>query len=282
MATPNPMRSAAHGTLRRRLRHNLRILHVIAAMDFKLKYAGSALGYVWSVAKPLTLFTVLYLVFGRVFDLGAISRYYPLSLLIGIVLFTFFSEATGLGMGSIVERADLLRKLSFPRLIIPTSRTLGVAMTFGVNLTVVAAFIAWNEITPRWNWFVLVPLLLELYIFTLGIALILAALFVRLRDIAQVWELFAQVLFYATPILYPVGFLPTWAQSASFVSPLTQVLQDVRAVVLYQDLAPNRITAADVLHGSAGRLVPIGVAFGTLLVGLVIFRRESPWFAERV
>lgn len=282
MAAPTPAQSGAHGRLSRRLRHNLRILHVIAAMDFKLKYAGSALGYVWSIIKPLALFTMLYLVFGRVFDLGAISKYYPLSLLIGIVLFTFFSEATSLGMTSVVERAGLLSKLSFPRLIIPTSRTVGVALTFAVNLTVVAAFIAWNQIIPRWNWVLLIPLLFELYVFTLGLTLVLAALFVRFRDIGQVWELFTQLLFYATPILYPVGFLPPEARTIIFLNPLTQVLQDVRALILYEDLEPNRITAAEVLHGSAGRLLPIAVALGTLALGLMVFRRESPWFAERV
>lgn len=282
MAMTASARSGARADLRRRLRHNLRILHVIAAMDFKLKYAGSALGYVWSVIKPLSLFTVLYLVFGRVFDLGEISRYYPLSLLIGIVLFTFFGEATTLGMFSIVERGDLLRKMSFPRLIIPTSRTVGVAITFGVNLTVVAAFVAWNEITPRWNWILIPALLLELYVFTLGVALFLAALFVRLRDIAQVWELFLQLLFYATPILYPAGYLPTWAQKIIFLSPLTQVLQDVRSIILYDDLPPNRVTAAEVLSGAGGRLLPIALAFATLLLGLAVFRRESPSFAERI
>lgn len=282
MATPSPARSGAHGARSRRLRHNLRILHVIAAMDFKLKYAGSALGYVWSIIKPLALFTMLYLIFGRVFDLGAISKYYPLSLLIGIVLFTFFAEATGLGMASVVERAGLLSKLSFPRLIIPTSRTVGVAITFAVNLTVIAAFIGWNQIIPRWNWILLIPLLAELYVFTLGVTLVLAAVFVRFRDIGQVWELFTQLLFYATPILYPVGFLPPSARTIVFLNPLTQVLQDVRALILYQDIPPNRITAADVFHGSAGRLLPIAFAFGTLVLGLVVFRRESPWFAERV
>lgn len=250
-------------------------------MDFKLKYSGSALGYVWSVVKPLALFTMLYLIFGRVFKLDEISAYYPLSLLIGIVLFTFFSEAATLGMGSIVEQAGLLRKLSFPHLIIPTSRTLGVAITFGVNLTVVAAFIAWNKIVPHWDWFLLPPLVLELYVFTLGVALILSTAFVRLRDVGQVWELFSQLLFYATPILYPVGFLPPWAKSIVFLSPLTQVLQDIRAIVLYEDLPQNRITAAEVFHGSAGRLLPVGFAVATFLTGVLLFRRQSPWFAER-
>src|SRR5918992_2937750 len=137
MATPAEARLAAKRTRARRLRHHLRILHVMAAVDFKLKYAGSGLGYVWSVIKPLALFTVLYLVFARIFRLGDISQYYPLALLIGIVLYTYFADATSLAMSSIVARESLVRKMSFPRLIIPTSVTLGSAITLGVNLVVV-------------------------------------------------------------------------------------------------------------------------------------------------
>lgn len=274
--------SSEAGARGSRIRHNVRILHVLAAMDFKLKYAGSALGYVWSVVKPLALFTMMYLVFGRIFDLRSISQYYPLSLLIGIVLFTFFAEATNLGMGSVVERAALLRKLSFPRLVIPTSRTVGVGITLAVNLTVIAAFVAWNRITPRWDWILLVPLLAELFLFTLGVALILAAIFVRLRDIGQIWELFSQLLFYATPIIYPIGFLPPWARSAAFLNPFTQVLQDVRALVLYADLPDNKITAAEVFAGYGGRAIPIAIALGVFLLGVYVFRREAPSFAERV
>ncbi len=255
---------------------------MIAGVDFKLKYSGSALGYVWSVIKPLALFTMLYLVFAKVFRLGEISQYYPLALLIGIVLYTFFADATTLGMLSIVSRESLLRKMSFPRLIIPVSVTLGAAITFGVNLLVVTAFLAWNQIPPRLNWFLLLPLLLQLYVFTLGVSLILATLFVRYRDIGQIWELAAQLILYATPIIYPIGFLPDWARTIAFLSPLTQILQDVRAIVLYQDLAPNRITVADAFDSSAGRLLPLGITLGIFVVGLFIFKRQEPWFAERV
>src|SRR5262245_51760739 len=121
MATPAPARMTINATRSSRLRHNLRILRVLAAMDFKLKYSGSALGYVWSVIKPLSIFTVLYLVFAKIFRLGDISEYYPLALLIGIVFYTFLVDATNLAMYSIVSRETLLRKLSFPRLVIPTS-----------------------------------------------------------------------------------------------------------------------------------------------------------------
>src|SRR5918996_6657103 len=143
MASPAHKRVAMNNSRSQRLRHNLRILRVIAATDFKLKYSGSALGYVWSVIKPLALFTMLYLVFAKLFRLGEISQYYPLALLTGIVLYTFFADATNLAMSSIVARESLLRKMSFPRLIIPTSVTLGSAITFGVNLVVVGVFIAW-------------------------------------------------------------------------------------------------------------------------------------------
>lgn len=264
------------------IRHQLRILHVLASVDFKLKYAGSALGYVWSVLKPLMLFTVLYLVFGRVFHLGAISKYYPVSLLIGIVLFTFFGDATSMGMTSVVARESLIRKMSFPRLIIPASATLTAAITFSINLTVILGFLAWNEIVPRPEWILILPLLVELYIFAFGVSLILSTLFVRFRDIGQVWELALQLLFYASPIIYPVGYLPDWARRIAFLNPFTQVMQDIRALVLYDDLAPNRITAAVAFGSPAGRLIPIGITFAVLGLGLYLFKRNEPWFAERV
>lgn len=282
MATPAQARLAKPRGRVERLRHNLRILHVIAAMDFKLKYSGSALGYIWSVIKPLSLFTMLYIVFAKLFKLGEISAYYPLALLTGIVLYTFFADATNLAMSSIVSRETLLRKMSFPRLVIPTSTTLAAAITFCVNLVVVGVFVAWNQIPPRPNWVLIVPLLLEFYVFTLGVSLILATLFVRFRDIGQIWELATQLILYATPVIYPIGFLPPWARTIAFLSPLTQVLQDIRSIVLYQDLAPNRITATEAFGSSAGRLIPIGITLAVFGLGVWVFKRQEPWFAERV
>jgi ABC-2 type transport system permease protein len=276
----------ANGSLAARVytgvRGRLRILHVIASADFKLKYSGSALGYAWSLIKPLTLFTMLYLVFGRVFKLGAISHYYAVSLLLGICLVTFVSDATQLGMYSLVARESLLRKLSFPRMIIPTSATLTAAITFGVNLIAIAGFVAWKQIAPQWNWLLLIPLMIELYVFVLSIALILSALFVRFRDVAQIWELVLQVLFYAAPIIYPIGYLPVWARKICFFYPFTQVLQDVRSIILYPDLKPNRLTVTDVFGTSGARLIPIGIVLMLALAAFALFRREEPYFAERV
>jgi ABC-2 type transport system permease protein len=262
------------------LRHRLRVLSVIAAAEFKLKYTGSALGYAWSVLKPLALFTLLYLVFGRVFNLNELSPYYAVSLLVGIVLFTFFADATMLALISIVVRDSLIRKIAFPRIIIPASATLTAAMTLLINCTVVAAFLAYKHLTPQLDWILIPLLLLELFGFTLGVALLLSALFVRLRDLQQVWELALQLFFYASPIVYPIGFLPPWAQKLVFLNPFSQVLQDIRALLFYPDVAANQITAASAF-GGLGRLVPIGIAIATLIVGYLFFRRQEPWFAER-
>jgi ABC-2 type transport system permease protein len=263
------------------LRHQLRVLWVIAVAEFKLKYAGSALGYVWSVIRPLALFTLLYLVFGRVFDLNELSPYYGVALLIGIVLFTFFSDATTLALISIVARDGVIRKLAFPRFIIPSAATVTALLTLLINFTVVLGFVFYKRIAPTWEWFLLPLLLVELYAFVLGCGLLLSALYVRLRDLQQVWELALQLFFYASPIIYPVGFLPPEARKFIFLNPFTQILQDVRAILLYPDDPENVITAPDV-YGTFGRLIPITIAVAILLTGIRVFRRQAPWFAERV
>jgi ABC-2 type transport system permease protein len=264
---------------RARLLHHLRILRVIALTEYKLKYAESALGYVWSIAKPLSMFAVLYVVFGRFFRLNIGFGHYPLYLLIGIVLWNFFLDATNVAMTSLVLRAALLRKLAFPHLVIPVSVTLSVGITFVVNLLAVGAFVAGNRIEPHASWLWIPLLLLELWLFTVAVSLVLATLFVRLRDVAQLWELVAQLLFFASPIIYPVGFLPPWAQPIAFVSPFVQVMQDLRALVLP---GPQAITTETVYGTPLGYAAPVGFCLLALAVALWLFRRESPWFPERV
>jgi ABC-2 type transport system permease protein len=148
-----------------------------------------------------------------------------------------------------------------------------------VNLIPLAGFMIWNRIVPRVEWLLLLPLLLELFLFTLGAGVILATLFVRFRDVGQLWELLTQLLFYASPIIIPVGFLPPWFQPIAFLNPFVQVMQDIRAVLL-----PNTevITAETTLAAAGGRLTPIAITAATMVAAAYLFRRESPWFAERV
>lgn len=261
-----------------RLAYHLRILRVIAEVEFKLKYAGSVLGYAWSIAKPLAYFAVLWVVFGRVFKTGVEN--FPVYLLTGIVLYLYLVDATGLALTAMANRGSLLRRLAFPALIIPVSVSLTALITFGINSLVVVGFAFASGVFPDLGWLLIVPLLAELFLFTLGIGLVLTTLFVRFRDVVQLWELGAQLLLFATPIMYPVSFLPSWAQKVVFVNPFVQVLQDVRYVIV----GPTEIsaTASSVLGGPAGHLIPIAVALATFVFGLVIFQREAPTFPERV
>jgi ABC-2 type transport system permease protein len=268
----------AHRRAANSFKHSLRILHVIAGAEFKLKYADSALGYLWSVAKPMALFSVLYVVFGRFFGLGAGNTHYPIYLLIGIILWTFFVDASSMTLISLVSRGSLLRKLMFPRILVPISVTLTAGITLLVNFIPLIILIAWNRLVPQVEWVLLIPLFIELFVYTLGVSLILATLYVRFRDIGQLWELTTQLLFYASPIIIPVGFLPPWSQPIAFLNPFVQIMQDMRAILIPDAVI---ITAQDRL-GDVGRLAPITIAIGLLALGLYLFQRESPWFAERV
>jgi ABC-2 type transport system permease protein len=260
------------------LRKQGHIVLVIASTEFKLKYTDSALGYVWSLVKPLGLFGMLYLVFGHVFRLNGGIEHYTLYLLLGIVLWTFLADATKIGLRSVVDRATLISKLSFPRLIVPLSVTLSSALTLCINLLTIAVFIAFNRIVPGPRWLLLLPLLLELYFVALGLSLILSALYVRFRDVEPVWELALQILFYASPIIYPVALLPYWFKPIVFLSPFVQIIQDARSIVVPSKAS---VTAATIYGSPFGELLPIGVGLILLVGGYLLFRREQPFFAER-
>jgi ABC-2 type transport system permease protein len=251
----------------------------VAGVEFKLKYTDSVLGVVWSVIKPLSYFTILWMVFGRLFKLSNFPHY-PLFLLIGIVVYTFFVDSTMTSIPSVVSAGSMIRRLSFPRLILPISTTMTAAITFGINLCVVVVFIAASGLAPGPRWLLVPPLLLELYAFILGLAFLLSASFVRYRDVGQVWELTVQLLFYASPIMYPVDFLPPWFKPFAFLNPLVQVIQDLRAVVVGSNQPHGTITA---VYGTPlARLLPVTIAFLVLAGGFAYFRRRAPNFAEEV
>jgi len=250
-----------------------RILRVLARTDFKLKYAGSVLGYVWSVAKPLLYFAVLWVVFQSIFA-TQIERF-QLYLIVGVVLWTFVADAVTAALPSIVARGSILRRIFFPPIVIPVSTTVTALLSFALNLAVVAAFILVSRVEPNFGWLLLIPLFLELYLFVLGVSLIAATLYVRYRDVGQIWEVGTTMLFFSAPIVYPVTVLPIWAQHVIAFNPFVQVLQDVRRVILGPDAHAVPLLGA---HGN--HLAPLGVTLLLLLGGFWLYRRESPRFAE--
>ena len=250
----------------------------LAANDFKLRFFGSALGYLWSLMRPLMLFGVLYFVFTEVVRFGEGIKHYPVYLLAAIVMFTFFSETTSRGVTSLVERETLLRKIRFPRLVVPLSVALHALFNLGLNMLVVLVFVLASGIEPRWSWLQMFPLILMLIVLSTGTTMLISALYVRYRDVQPIWEVLLQVLFYASPIIYTTESFPDSIEREAVASPITAVLAQMRHALIDVD-AP---TAAEAVGGGARLLIPIGLTVLVFLLGVWVFTREAPRIAENL
>jgi ABC-type polysaccharide/polyol phosphate transport system ATPase subunit/ABC-type polysaccharide/polyol phosphate export permease len=257
-------------------RRFLDILLTLARMEFKLHYLGSVLGYLWSVMRPLMLFSVTYFVFTRVssFDNGV--RDYGVYLLTSIVLWTFFTEATVGAASSLLKAQDLLRKLRFPRLVIPLAVVLKAAFNLGMNLVAVAVLIAVAGVAPRLTWLEL-PLLIALLVaLAAGIGMLVSALFVRFRDVAQLWAVLNQLLFFGSAVLYVVTQFPHSIQRAMVFNPLAMIFTQMRHALI----DPSAPTAADVAGGPVRLLIPLGIVVALVALGGWVFARMSRTMAE--
>lgn len=254
------------------------LLWLLATTEFKRTYFGTVLGYVWSLVRPLMLFGVLLFVFTQVFKLGSTLPNYPVLLLLGIVLYTLFSEATQTAVGSVVAQEGIVRKTQFPRLVIPLSTVLTCAFNFCLNLVVVFVFIlAWG-VDPAWTWLLFPFAVAALVVFTCAMSMLLSVLYVRFRDVAIIWAVAAQVLFYATPVIYPIELLqkPTLEQ-VLMINPLAVIFQQARVWVLSE---PNAPTAAEAAGGTLQLLPAAAIFVGVCVYSVWIFRREAPHIAE--
>lgn len=249
---------------------------MLAVTEYKLTYFGSALGYFWTLMRPLMLFGVLYVVFSEIFAIGAKIPNYPVVLLMSIMLWTFFSEVTSAAVACVVNRENLVRKIHFPRMAIPLSVTLTGVFNLIANLVAVFVFLAIYGIEPRLSWLLLPVLLVPLIAFATGIGMILSALFVRYRDVGPIWAVLQTALFYATPILYVIEIVPASARMAMMSSPIATNLELVRMAVI----DPGAASPVTVLGGPLGLLIPIGILVVTCAFGFWLFNREAPRIAE--
>jgi ABC-2 type transport system permease protein len=252
------------------LRYQWELIRELAVNDFKLKYNNSVLGYFWSLLRPLALFGILYLVFSVFMRLGGGVANYQFYLLIGIILWMFFYETTILSMQSIVAKANLVKKIFVPKIIIIIATSLTSLMTFLLNLAVFFIFMLIFGLKFQFSLWLLPIYLLELYLFSFGLSLILATLFVWFRDLAHIWEILLQILFYATPIIYPLSVVPLKFQKIAFLNPVAQIIQDIREITMGgQVLSPYFW------------LAPVATII-LLVLGLWIFNAKSKYFAEEV
>lgn len=261
----------------------MRLTWTLAATDFKLRYFGSVLGYLWSLVQPLLLFGVLYTVFSVLLDFSGSEKYYPVALLSGIVMFNFIGEATSGSVRSIVSREPLVRKIEFPRLAVPLATVLTALFNYTLNLIPVFIFLIAAGGEPRWSWLELPLIVLILTFWLIGIAMLLSAMFVRYRDVEPIWSVVLQVLFYATPIFYTLDTVgqktgEDWVGNVLMINPFAALLQQFRHAVV----DPSHMSAAAAIGGTWRLLAPALVVVVTVALGWVVFSRMAPRVAEEL
>jgi ABC-2 type transport system permease protein len=256
---------------------NRAILSEMVRTDFKIRYQNSVLGYLWTLLKPLFLFTILYVVFTYIIPLGKGVEHYPVYLLLGVVLWNFFVESTTIGAGSVVAKGDLIRKISIPRYLVVISSSFSALINLAFSLVVVFIFALFNGIEPSLSWLLIFPLIVELFAFALGVSFYLSALFVKFRDVSYIWEILIQAGFYATPVIYPITKVPVKFEKYLFINPLSQIIQDAR----YAIVTPTSGTIWSTVH-SIFVLTPFVVIILTIIFGGMYFKKNSKNFAEDI
>jgi ABC-2 type transport system permease protein len=256
------------------LRVNLNLTRELAVTSFKLKYTGSTLGYAWSLVKPLLIFGMTYTVFVQVLKAGRGDPSFPVELLLGIVVWTFFADATSSAVGAIVANGQMIRKAYFPRWIVVVASTLSATMTLAVNLALVLLIglpLGWFH--PGLQTLLLPLLFVELYVLVVGIGLLMSALFVFYRDLGHVWEIMLQLLFYASAILFPLTLITNHVPFA-VMNPIAQIMEDMRRALITSSIPWSSAILGWLI------VVPCLIVCASLVVGYLVFHRSSPRFAE--
>jgi ABC-2 type transport system permease protein len=256
-----------------------RLTRLLAVTDFRLRFFGSVLGYFWQVMHPLFLFGVLYVVFTEVVRLGGEVRYYAVALLAGIVLFVFLSESTSQSVPSLVEREPIVRKVQFPRLAVPLAVVLTALFRLGLNLLVVFVFLFAAGGRVRLSWLELPVLIALLIVLAAGLAALLSALYVHFRDVKPIWDVILQVIFYGSPIFYPIDIITSeTARELLMLNPFAVILQQFRHAVI----DPSHPSALEAIGGDARILIPLGLIALIAVAGFRYFDRKAPRIAEEL
>jgi ABC-2 type transport system permease protein len=259
-------------------RRALDLLYLISITEFKRTYFGTVLGYLWSLARPLMLFGVLLAVFTQVFRVGSQVPHYPVLLLFNVVLFGFFQEATATAVTSIVNQEAVVRKTQFPRLVIPLAVVLTSLFNLGLNLVVVFVFILAFGVGPMWTW-LLFPVLLALLItITVAVSMLVASLYPRFRDMAIIWTVLSTVLFYGTPVLYPITVVPETLRHIIALNPLAPLFELARKWVI----DPNAPGPAAAAGGAVWLIFPALIFVAVCVLAVWVFSREAPRIAEEL
>jgi ABC-2 type transport system permease protein len=253
------------------------LTRTLTLTDFKLKFYGSALGYLWQLVRPLLLFGILLFVFTNFIKFGKVPHYEVL-LLLAIVLYSFVAEGVSNAVDSVVAREPLVRKVQFPRLVIPATVVATAFLNLLLNLVAVFVFAAIRDVQPQWQWFELPLILLLMVMLASGAAMLVSCLFVRYRDVKPITDVLLQALFYGTPIFYPVERIePTLRHLLVMLNPFAALIQAAKHAFV-----PSAMTAAEAAGGTVNLLVPLAIILGLFGLGFYVFNKEAPRIAEEL
>jgi ABC-type polysaccharide/polyol phosphate export permease len=249
------------------------LIWMLAKTDFKLRYHGSVLGYLWAILKPLLMFTILNFVFSSLFNArGTGIPYYSLQLLVGIILFNFFSEGTMAGMNSLLSKSQLVTKIYVPRWTIIMASTVNSALIFLMNILVIIFFFAFNRFMPSFEAILLfVVFSVFTYVIIFGFALLTAPLYVKFRDLSMIWEVIISILFYASPIVYSLQMMPAKMQKIMLLNPMAFIIHFTKEGLINNHFADFWKTVIFT--------VTVALAF---ILGVYSYRKLAPTVAEEI
>lgn len=256
------------------LRNNLRIIKDLTITDFKLKYNRSVLGFFWSLLKPLLMLATLYVVFHQLIKLDV--PHYELFLLLGIILWSFFTEATTNSMGALIRNTSLIRKTAFDKKLLIISTNLSALISLLLNLAVFFIFVLIFSAGFSWHIILFLFLIIELFVFTLGVSLLLSAFYIRFRDLSHIWDVLVQVGFWITPIIYPVSLIPKQYHNIYILNPLARIIEDSRNDIIFHKLPLMDISYLKHIT------ITIFICLAAIIIGWIVFKAKSKRFAEQV
>jgi ABC-2 type transport system permease protein len=251
---------------------------IIGLTEYRLTYFGSVLGYLWALMRPLLLFGVLYTVFSQIVKFGGDIPNYPMLLLFNIVLFSFFQDSSQRAVTAVVDSEAIVRKMHFPRMVIPLSTVLTGALNLLLSLVAVFVFILVYGVDPTWTWLLLPVILVPLLMLTSAVAMLVSSLYVRFRDVQPIWFVLSTILFYGSPVLYAIDTVPPNAQRYLLCNPIAMLLEQARKWII----DPSARGCVEAIGGWKWAMVPLAIFIATCVLGLWVFNREAPVIAERL
>lgn len=245
------------------------LFKLLVLKDLRVRYRGSFLGYLWSMMNPLLYMLVLTFVFSKImrFEVENLAIF----ILAGILTWNFFSQALSLGTASILNNGALLKKIKVPAIILTAASTGSVLVNFLLALLPFLIVAIYSDISISWTVLLLPFYLIPLAVFTLGLGLGLASLNVRFRDIGHVMEPLLQVLFYGTPIIYPLSALPDKIRPLLWLNPLTSFVSAMRNILI------DGVVPSPLIHA-----IMISSAFISIAIGIFIYIKTNKSFVYYV